>query len=421
MNSSALPRRPYLGLHVNADAQSRMVVVEVLRASAAERAGVRSGDRVIAIDGETVKDAIHLLAIARDRLAGDDVTFHVEREGSLLELVGRAPPLPLETSELGAVEIGSIAMRGHRLRSIVNVPPEKGRRHAAILYVQGIRSRSCEYPLDPQATLRRLVEGFAQAGLLVLRVERSGVGDSEGPSCALTGLDVELDTYVAGIEHLRAREDVDPQRIFLFGQSLGAMTVPLLALERPVAGVIAYGASATRWVECVTDTTRSQLRLTDMPEPQIEADVARWSEMHTLICREGWTPELVFERRPHLRGLRSLDCIGETYSGRHVSLFQELDAIDLLAAWAAVGQARIPVLVARGEYDWICSREEGEAIVRAVGESARYLELPHTGHDWLTYPTFDKSREWGEGRWDGNVVRAVQTLTSPQPSGNTQP
>lgn len=139
------------------------------------------------------------------------------------------------------------------------------------------------------------------------------------------------------------------------------------------------------------------------------------------MCREGWTPALAFEKRPHLRVLHSLDCVGETLWGRHVSLYQQLDAIDLFSVWAALGRAGVPVLVARGEYDWICTRGEGEAIVRAVGPSARYEELARTGHDWLAYDSFEKSREWGEGRWEGSVVRALQTFTSPQPSGNTQP
>ena len=161
-------------------------------------------------------------------------------------------------------------------------------------------------------------------------------------------------------------------------------------------------------------------RLTDS-EAEVEEKVARWSELHGLVCREGWTPERVFEARPHLRSLRSVDCIGETLSGRHVSLYQQLDAIDLFSVWAEVGRGGVPIMVGRGEYDWICSREEGEAIARAAGASARYVELPHTGHDWLTYDSFEKSRQWGEGRWEETVVRAVQTFTSPQPSGNTHP
>jgi hypothetical protein len=293
----------------------------------------------------------------------------------------------------------------------VNRPRSPGP-HPAILYLQGIRPRSCEYPLDPEAALRRLVDGWTQAGSLVLRVERSGVGDSEGPSCAVTGLDVELDTYVAGIDHLLSRSDVDKSRIFLFGQSFGAMTAPLLAVERAVAGIVVYGASGARWCDCVVDTTRRQLRLKGMSEVRAREEVALWSELHHLVCREGWTPALAFEKRPRLRVLQSLDCVGETFSGRHASLYQQLDRIDLFSMWGAIGGAGVPVLVGHGEYDWICTREEGEAIVRATGASARYEELPHTGHDWLVYDSFEKSRQWGEGRWEGNVVQMVQTFTS---------
>jgi pimeloyl-ACP methyl ester carboxylesterase len=420
MSPEPLGRRPFLGLHVKAAPDGRLVVAAVLGGSAAARAEMKEGDVVVAIDGEAVKDAIHLLAIARARRPGTAIVFGVEREGRGLELEGDAPALPIETSDSGEVQLGAIDVGGYRLRTIVNVPRSPGP-HPAVLYLQGVRGRSCEYPLDPGATLRRLVDGWASAGLLVLRVERSGVGDSEGPPCSVTGLDAELDGYQAGVDHLASRNDVDPRRIFLFGQSFGTMTAPLLAVERAVAGVMVYGASGARWHDCVVDTTRRQRRLAGIAEAQVEAEVALWAELHGLVCREGWTPALVFEKRPHLRALRSLDCVGETLWGRHVSLYQQLDAMDLFSVWGAIGRARVPVLVARGEYDWICTRDEGEAIVRATGASGRYLELSNTGHDWLSYESFEKSRQWGEGRWDGTVVRATQTFTSPQPSGNTQP
>jgi len=415
-----LARRPFLGLHVKAGPEGRLSVVAVLGDSAAARAGVKEGDLVVAIDGEAVKDAIHLLTIARTHRAGDAVVFHVDRAGHSLELEGVAPPLPVERSTSGEVELGAVEVRGHRLRTLVNVPRGPAP-HPAILYLQGLRGRSCEYPLDPGATLGRLVDGWTDAGLLVLRVERSGVGDSEGPPCSVTGLDEELDGYLAGIDHLRSRADVDPRRVHLFGQSFGAMTAPLLAMERPLAGVLVYGASGARWHDCVVDTTRRQRRLAGIPEERVEAEVALWAELHGLVCREGWTPALAFEKRPHLRSLRSLDCVGETLWGRHVSLYQQLDAIDLFSVWGAVGRAGVPVLVARGEYDWICTRDEGDAIVRATGASSRYEELAGTGHDWLAYDSLAASRVWGEGRWNGSVVRATQTFTSPQPSGNTQP
>jgi len=427
-----LPRRPFLGLHVRAAPAGAggpgagLYVAGVLDGSAAAAAGVSAGDFVTAIDGETLDDALHLLEVSRRRRSGSVVTFRTARDGVVREVQAVAPPLPTETSEAGDVQLGAVEVRGHRLRTIVNIPRTAGP-HPAVLYLQGLRGRSCEYPLEPDAALRKLVDGWTRAGLLVLRVERSGVGDSEGPACSRTDLDMELDGYLAGIDHLRAREDVDPRRVSLFGQSFGAMTAPLLALERSVAGILVYGASGARWHDCVVDTTRRQRRLARVAEARVEAEVALWSELHALVCREGWTPTLAFERHPHLQALRSIDCIGETLWGRHVSVYQQLDALDLFSVWGSVGRAGTPVVVGRGEYDWICTREEGEAIVRAVGPTGRYEEIPRTGHDWLSYEAFEASRQWGEGRWDGRVVDATvawlsrQTLTSPQPSGNTQP
>jgi hypothetical protein len=408
---STLARRPFLGLHVRAAPAGAahpagLYVSSVLEGSAAAAAGVKAGDFVTAIDDEVLDDALHLLEVARSRRPGDVVTFRTVREGASRDLQGVAPPLPAESGDAGTLQLGAVEARGHRLRTLVSVPAGPGP-HPAVLYLQGLRGRSCEYPLDPDASLRRLVDGWVTAGLLVLRVERSGVGDSEGPPCARTDLDVELDGYLAGLEHLSSRADVDPRRVFLFGQSFGAMTAPLLALERAVAGIVVYGASGARWHDCVVDTSRRQRLLAGVPPAKVEAEVALWSELHGLVCREGWTPALAFERRPHLRALRSVDCMGETLWGRHVSLYQQLDALDLFSVWRDVGRAGTPVVVARGEFDWICAREEGEAIVRAVGSTGHYEEIARTGHDWLSYDSLEKSRRWGEGGWDGRVAEAT--------------
>lgn len=388
----ALPRRPFLGLHVHADVERRVVVVKPLEGSAASAASVRPGDGLLAIDGIPVLDAGDVIAAARRHRVGDEVVFTVERNGRTLDLAGRASALPSENG----TTLGTLGVRGHRLRTVLNVPEGPGP-HPALLYLQGIRPHTCEHPFDPDAPLRRFAEHFADAGVLVMRVERSGVGDSEGPSCATTDLGFELDTYRAALDHLRTLTD----RVWLFGHSLGGMVAPLLARQPTIAGVAVFGTSALRWLDCVVGTTRRQLRLEGLPD----AEADRWAELHTLVCREGWTPERAFEQRPHLRSLRSSDCTGETYAGRHVSLFQQLDAIDLLAAWRDV---HVPVLAVHGEYDWICTREESETLAHAARGSC--VELAKIGHDWLAYDDFEQSRRPGNGRRTDAVARAVEGL-----------
>jgi hypothetical protein len=116
------------------------------------------------------------------------------------------------------------------------------------------------------------------------------------------------------------------------------------------------------------------------------------------------TPAQAFAARPHLKRLRSRDCDGATMYGRHVSLFQELDAIDLISAWRET-KARA-VLAMHGATDIVCTADESREIADA--SRARFMELEDAGHD--VGP-----------RAISAMVSWAQTVTDLQPPGNTQP
>ena len=433
---AALRRRAFLGLHVSrspSDAAPRasagLPVTAVLDGGAAHHAGLQPGDGLIALDAVELRDAEHLLEVARSLEPMRSVAFRFHRVDRVLEREAVAPPLPVEGMPGASIELGSVAVRGHRLRTLTAVP-DGPPPHPAVLYLQGVRPESCEVPLDPRHPTARLVAGLADAGFSVHRLERAGVGDSEGPRADRTDLEFELDAYDAALEALFARADVDARRVFLFGQSYGGMLAPLLAFDRPLAGVVVFGTSAARWHDGVV----AAIGRKPLPRPGADGPYARqrqlWIELHALVCREGWTPALAFERRPHLRSLCSRDCVGETLHGRHVSLFQQLDAIDLKAAWRAVGQSRCPVLVLHGQRDWVCSAEDARGIVECAGPGATLRELPGVGHDLLVNETADGAADRGADRWDASVVdatvewmrrAAAQTFTSSQPPGKTHP
>jgi hypothetical protein len=299
------------------------------------------------------------------------------------------------------VLLDHVRVRDYRLRTIYAVPRSPGP-HPAILYLQGLRADSCEAPLHPELALRRLVQSWVRAGFVVLRVERSGVGDSEGPSCEVTDLQGELDGYFAALSDLQDFEDVDPHRVLLFGYSFGGMIAPLLAKDRDVAGVGVFGTSAERWHECILASTRRQCVLAGYEASKVDFEMARRTELGVRVYREGFTPAQVFEQCPLLAPLRSRDCDGATLFGRHVALFQQLEAVDLAAAWQ---QVRAHVFVAHGEYDWICSAEEARAIGAFAGSSSPPLEMPRIGHDMLAHRSLERSfRAPGEGVWDGQVA-----------------
>jgi dienelactone hydrolase len=75
-------------------------------------------------------------------------------------------------------------------------------------------------------------------------VDRAGGGDSEGPRCHELDYDTEVAHYRFALEKLRRSERLDPDRVVVFGMSLGATTAPLVARGQNVAGVIASGGGA---------------------------------------------------------------------------------------------------------------------------------------------------------------------------------
>jgi dipeptidyl aminopeptidase/acylaminoacyl peptidase len=61
---------------------------------------------------------------------------------------------------------------------------------------------------------------------------------------------------------------------------------------------------------------------------------------------------------------------------------------------------KVPVLVVRGEYDWIMPREDAYAIVESVNKSgllAKYVELPRATHGLSQFESLTATTKGGRG------------------------
>lgn len=415
--SDGLPRRPFLGLELRArrDEAQPYRGVEVVRVTpegAGARAGVCPGDRIEFVNDREIAEARELVPYLRTLHAGSPLVFGVDRRGEKLTLIGECIPLPVERITFADVVLDHVVVGDHRRRVILTTPSTGAAPYPTILYLPGLGTSSCELSEDPDEPLRKLLEGFSAAGFATLRVERSGTGDSEGPPISTTNLFDDVAAYRAALEFLQQQTLV--KDVFLFGHSVGGMIAPLLAGEGAnISGVIVFGTSSLRWVDCLVSATRRQKRLAGMSGDELDDYVAAWEKMHQEVCRGGYLPWQVFERFPELGWIEGSACRGETMFGRHATFFQQLERLDLAALWKTV---HCKVLVMHGEFDWACGPDEGRGLAETIrqvdAERATFVELSAVGHDKRRHATIEESYANPRlGCWDERIVEtAVEWL-----------
>jgi pimeloyl-ACP methyl ester carboxylesterase len=341
-----LPRRAYLGVALAERDGVGVSITAVNENSTAWESGVAAGDVVLSIDGEPTNSVPEVQAAIGGHRGGDTVGFSIVRDGERVDLEAALKPVPSEAMQNAVVEYGSVTTdRGVRLRTIASVPNGREGQAPAVLLLQGGGCGSVDAPWTPMpvGTLG-LIRSIGDGGFVTMRVEKSGVGDSEGPPCGTIGYYEELAGFRAGLEALKSHPAADPDRIFLLGISLGGVFAPILANEADVAGISVYSTLA---------------------------------------------------RPPY------------PYPGRSERFFEEFEDVDVHAAWEAIDVPvqliRGEYDELRAEMRFL-ARLLGETNPGAT----EYLELEKLDHCWTRHETYEASIDnCGRGAASSDLTEAV--------------
>jgi pimeloyl-ACP methyl ester carboxylesterase len=372
----------------------------------ADKAGLQKGDLILSIDGKPLPDALTYGKVNAALRGGDSPTLVVRRGNETTKRQITLDSYPKEQLE-GVDEVyGAVASeKGYRLRTITTRPQGAAGKLPAVLFVGWLSCDSIEYPIKDAAdgwgrVLHRIAE---TSGMVLMRVDRPGVGDSEGPACADATFDDDLAAHRAALKALRQDPGVDPNAIFLFGGSMGGAMAPLLAAETPVRGLVIWGAWSKTWLEHMIELERRRLTLSGQPPGEVNRQMGGYVELHSLILDRKMTPAEAARQRPDLAKLW-YDAPGHLY-GRPLAFFQGAQAANIAAAWEKIDA---PVLVQWGEYDWIMSHDDHQLIADIVNRKhpgrATFQVRPKTDHHFSTFDSLQASFNGDGGKPDATVA-----------------
>ncbi len=307
---------------------------------------------------------------------------------------------------------------GLRLAAYISRPASADGRLPAIFYTQAV---SC-YSIAPNPDRISMEERVAIASnYALIRVERSGTGDSEGAGCDTLDYDTEVAHYREAFDQLIGHAWIDSDRVVIMGSSLGSTTAPLVAQGKSVAGVIIQGAGALTYYERMLHFDRLQLeRQADFQPERIGEEMRRRMRFHQYYLHEKMEPRQIAAEYPDLADVWESLVGTDTapHYGRPFSWHWQAAEQNWLAAWATINA---PVMVVYGEYEQFESRHGHRLIVDTVNrlrpDTATWLEIPGAGHGLRVYPDAVSAYSWqsGESQPEQFVGPVSRWLTGLEP------
>ena len=354
-SENTLPRATLLGVMPNNNHQNQGVMLaHVAPNSTASTLGLTVGDVITQVNGTQINDFNQLLSAVRPLKSGDDIGISLVRDKKELTVSNKMQPRPYETSDFAEVEYSKVSYQGNILRSIVHIPNglKANEKAPAIFFIQGYTCDSIDYGMIPNVTTRQMIDQFTNAGYVVYRVEKPGLGDSiSDKACRDIDFTTESNAFLHGLTALKAHKNVDPNKVFLWGHSLGVLHAPVIAKQSPVKGIIGYGGVAKGWYQYMLDIYQKQsVKHFDVSKAQALENtqlVTPFLDMW-LNTDTPWQRIVSDERVQKAIAANLVDINGELSVNRHYSFFRDLNRYNFSALWR---ELNTPVLMMHGSLD----------------------------------------------------------------------
>jgi pimeloyl-ACP methyl ester carboxylesterase len=348
-----LPRHAVLGASV---IEKGGVRINWIRAgSPAERGGLRPDDVIVSLDGREVQTPAEFVSRIKSEPTGRPIPFEIRRGGAELPLNVTLEAAPDEHDPQVDTFYESILVDGALRRTLMTMPKRTAAPRPAVLIIGGIGCYSIDNATDPQDAYMRLAHDLGRKGFAALRLEKSGIGDSQGPPCMTVDFASEMHSYDVALRTLERDPRVDSRRVYVFGHSIGSLIAPRLANSGAVAGVVVAEAVGRNWIEYELWNLRRQLELAGDPPEQVDAKLAvKEVCMHRLLIEK--------EAEPGIEKTEPA-CKDVNLYPAPASYLQQVAALNIAEPWTKLAA---PLLAIYGTADFVTAEADHRRIVDIV-------------------------------------------------------
>ncbi len=382
-------------------------IVSIQEGSPLQKAGIRSNDIILKVNNTFIGNTEIWSDVTYGLKGGASTMLEVLRREKKLQFSVRLNSIPKELHDGLETFYEEVATTyGITQRTIITKPKNQGKQ-AAIVLIGGLSCSSIEtYPGRKGNWVQTIKDLVEKSGMVVMRIEKPGVGDSEG-DCGESDFLTDLEGYRAAIKNLKSKAYVDPSKIVVYGSSMGSALAPLLVNEFDLAGVISDGTFFKTWFEHMLEIERRILQFQGNSESEIVEKLNKYYiPLYYGMLIQKKTYQEVIDEYPALSEFNYHS--PEHMYGRPVAYYQQLQNFDLAGQWEKI---KVPVRILRGTNDWIMSSFDNQMIVEVLKKNGHTDHILHeyVGLDhWNTiHKTPKNSFEGKEGAWDEGTITTI--------------
>lgn len=367
-------------------------------------AGAQVGDVLVKVDGTAITSGAGWADLSDALVAGRAYRLDIRRGSAPLVLTASFDPIPFEAYDGIDVTYGEIVSDyGIRQRVIVTRPEGATGAQPAIFVLQGLSCSSIEYWPGRGSNFIRSLQGLVtNSGMVVMRTEKPGVGDSEG-DCSKTDFQTELNGYETAIAHLKSLPYVDPDRILVYGSSMGSALAPYFANKFGLNAVLSDGTYYRTWFEHMLEIERRIKQMQGHSESDINRMINKaYIPLYYGMLIEKKTYAQVIDEQPLLAEYNYH--AGAHMYGRPVAFYHQLQDFDVAGNWS---ELKVPVRIRWGTNDWIMSEYDNdilmEVLTAAGHRDAELYKYPGLDHWDAVHETAADSFSGKPGRWEDRI------------------